>query len=279
MLNPPKILTFSATDPTGGAGMSADIMTQSSLGCHPLSVVTGITVQDTMGVESLMPVAGELVNEQARNILEDSEVNIIKCGVLSSAENIAYVAEIISDYPDIPVIIDPILASGRGDELANEEMRQSMIQLLFPHATLITPNSYEARRLVLFDDEDIDQLTLEESATRLIAAGCDNVLITGAHEKTKEVINTLYQYENSKDAKTYHWERLPGGYHGSGCTLTSAIAAYLAHGLNFLTAVEEGQHFTWQALKHAYRSGMGQLTPDRFFWMDEEEEDGRFTHH
>ena len=159
-------MTFSATDPSGGAGLQADVLTLASLGCHPLSVTTGITVQDTVGVDSLMALGSEWVNDQARSILEDMDVVIFKCGVLSSLENMTAVAEIVADYPNIPLIIDPVLASGRGDDLANADMLLAMTELLFPQSLLITPNSFEARRLVIEDNEEFSSITIEECAER-----------------------------------------------------------------------------------------------------------------
>jgi len=272
-LMPPAVLTFAATDPSSGAGIQADILTLASIGCHPLSVVTAITVQDTVGVENVMVFDADWVNEQARTILEDMHVSAFKLGMLGSIENIAVIAEIMADYPDTPLLIDPILSSGRGDELANDEMQEAMIDLLFPQATLITPNSLEARRLAFYDDdsEDAENASLDESAERLLAMGCEYVLITGTHERTQTVTNTLYG--ENKLIKAYNWERLPGSYHGSGCTLTSAIAACIAHGLSMEEALAEAQEYTWQTLKHAFRPGMGQYIPDRMFWARDEEDE------
>src|ERR1035437_7325813 len=120
---PPIVMTFAATDPSGGAGLQADILTIASMGCHPLSIVTAITVQDTSGVDDVQPIYAEWVADQARAVLEDMPVAAFKIGLLGSVANIAVIAEIISDYPDIPLVLDPVLASGRGDELANEGMR------------------------------------------------------------------------------------------------------------------------------------------------------------
>jgi hydroxymethylpyrimidine/phosphomethylpyrimidine kinase len=144
---PPIVLSFAASDPTGGAGLQADILTLASLGCHPLSVVTAITVQDTAGVEAVLPIDAAWVADQARALLEDMPVAAFKLGMLGSVEVIAAIAEVISDYPDIPVVLDPVLASGRGDQFADEEMIEAMIGLLLPQTTLLTPNSLEARRL------------------------------------------------------------------------------------------------------------------------------------
>jgi len=229
-------------------------------------------VQDTLGVDNVMVFDADWVNEQARTILEDMQVSAFKLGMLGSVENIAVIAEIMADYPDTPLLIDPILSSGRGDELANDEMQAAMMELLFPQTTLITPNSLEARRLAFSDEsEEIENTSLDESAQRLIDMGCEYVLITGTHERTQDVVNTLYG-ENGL-IRAYTWERLPGSYHGSGCTLTSAIAACIAHGLTMEEAVAEAQEYTWQTLKNAFRPGMGQYIPDRMFWARDEEED------
>src|SRR5207237_9227479 len=187
--SPPIVLTFAASDGSGGAGIQADILTLASMGCHPLSVITAITVQDTMGVEGMMALDADWVADQARCLLEDMPVDAFKIGVLGSVEIISAVAEIVSDYPNIPLILDPVLASGRGDELASEEMLRAMHELLLPQTTILTPNSIEARRLAIDEAQDNDDPSLAECARRLIEAGSEYVLITGTHEATPNVIN------------------------------------------------------------------------------------------
>lgn len=246
-------------------------MTLSSMGCHPLSCVTAITIQDTMGVEDVMPIDPEWVADQARAVLEDMPVAAFKIGMLGSIEAIAFIAEVVSDYPDIPLILDPVLASGRGDELATDEMVQGIRELLVPQTTILTPNSLEARRLAADDGDDNDNPDLAECAKRLVASGCEYVLITGTHENTSQVINTLYGHEGI--VRSDSWQRLPGNYHGSGCTLASAIAATIANGLSVAEGVKDAQEYTWQTLKAAFRPGMGQHIPDRLFWAREDEPD------
>jgi hydroxymethylpyrimidine/phosphomethylpyrimidine kinase len=263
---PPIVLTFAASDPSGGAGIQADILTLASMGCHPLSVLTAITVQDTLGVEALQALDAEWVADQARCLLEDMPVDAFKIGVLGSVENIAAIAEVLSDYPDVPLILDPVLASGRGDELATDEMTSALRELLLPQATIVTPNSLEARRLAGDDDDDLR--SLDACAQRLIEMGAEYVLITGTHEATSDVINTLHA--KSGVVRTDAWARLPGSFHGSGCTLASAIAAMLANGLAMPEAVREAQDYTWHTLQKAYRPGMGQHLPDRLFWARED---------
>lgn len=267
---PPIVLVFAATDPSGGAGLQADIMTLSSMGCHPLSCVTAITVQDTMGVEDVLAIDPEWVADQARCVLEDMPVAAFKIGLLGSIETIASIAEVVSDYPEVPLVLDPILASGRGDELATDEMLHAMRELLIPQATIITPNSLEARRLAADDSDDDDHPDLAECARRIISSGCEYVLITGTHENTPTVVNTLYSRDGA--LRSDSWQRLPGMYHGSGCTLASAIAATIANGLSITEAVKDAQEYTWQTLKAAFRPGMGQHIPDRVFWAREEGE-------
>lgn len=265
---PPIVLVFSATDPSGGAGLQADIMTLSSMGCHPLSCVTAVTIQDTMGVEEVMPIDSEWVADQARCVLEDMPVAAFKIGVLGSIETIAAIAEVVSDYPEIPLILDPVLASGRGDELATEEMVHAMRELLIPQTTILTPNSLEARRLAADDAGEGDHPDLAECARRLVASGCEYVLITGTHENTQQVVNTLYGQEGVM--RTDAWQRLPGNFHGSGCTLAAAVAATIANGLAIGDAVKDAQEYTWQTLRSAFRPGMGQFIPDRLFWARED---------
>jgi hydroxymethylpyrimidine/phosphomethylpyrimidine kinase len=269
---PPVVLTFAASDPSSGAGLQADLLTLASMGCHPLSVVTALTVQDTLGVEGVLPIDADWVSDQARQLLEDMRVDAFKLGVLGSLENVAAIAEIVSDYPDVPLVLDPVLASGRGDELASTDMLRAMRELLLPQTTLVTPNSPEARRLAdVDDDEDNDDTSLSESAARIIAQGCEYVLVTGTHEPTPKVVNSLYGKGGL--VRSDSWPRLPGTYHGSGCTLASAIAAMLANGLDIGDAVREAQDYTWNTLKKAYRPGMGQWLPDRLFWARDEERD------
>ncbi len=267
---PPIVLAFAATDPTSGAGLQADILTLSALGCHPLSVVTAVTVQDTAGVDGVMAIDSDWIIDQARVVLEDMPVAAFKIGVLGSVENIAAIAEVVSDYPDVPLVLDPVLASGRGDELASEDMVSALRELLLPQTTILTPNGAEARRLVQDEGDEPEVSGLDECARRLLGFGCEYVLITGTHENTPQVVNTLYGPEG--EVRSDSWERLPGSYHGSGCTLASAIAAMLANGADIAEAVREAQDYTWQTLSAAFRAGMGQYVPDRFFWEREPDE-------
>jgi hydroxymethylpyrimidine/phosphomethylpyrimidine kinase len=245
------------------------VLTLASMGCHPLSVITAITVQDSSGVEGVLPIDAEWVSDQARAILEDIPVAAFKIGVLGSAENVAAVAEIVADYPEIPLVLDPVLASGRGDEFAGEETLAAIREMLIPQCTIITPNTPELRRLALEDDDN--ETRIEKLALRIIEMGAEFVLVTGTHEATPDVINSLYFDKGL--LRSDNWQRLPGSFHGSGCTLASALAATVARGLDISEAVREAQEYTWQTLKFGYRPGMGQFIPDRLFWAREDAEE------
>jgi len=257
----PAVLTFAASDPTSGAGLQADLLALASMGCYPLSVVTALTVQDTAGVESFLAIDPDWVADQARCILEDMPVAAFKMGMLGSTEIVTVVAEVVSDYPDVPLVLDPVLSSGRGDEFAGDDMVSAIRELLVPQSTVVTPNIPELRRLA--GEEDGEDSSLAECAQSLLDSGCEYVLVTGTHDSTADVVNTLYHRGGVLRADS--WQRLPGSYHGSGCTLASALAAALASGASVPEAVRDAEEFTWQALAAGFAPGAGQFIPNRFF--------------
>ncbi len=263
----PAVMTFSGNDPTGGAGIQADIEALASMGCHTAPVITSLTIQDTQDIQGYVPIDASLLVQQARAVLEDMPIAVFKIGMLGSVDVIEAVHSILSDYADIPVVLDPVLVAGGGSEIADEEMIDAIITLLLPQTTILTPNSIEAR--ILAQEAD----SLEACAQELLEMGCEYVLVTGTHEATTHVTNTLYG--NRRQLESFTWDRLPDSYHGSGCTLASAIAGLLAQGLAPLSAVHEAQEYTWESLRSGYRLGMGQHLPNRFFWArDEAEENG-----
>lgn len=259
---PPVVMAFAGSDPTGGAGIQADIETLASMGCHCAPVITAVTIQDTQDLIRFGALDIGLITEQARAVLEDMPVSAFKIGMVGSAEAVEAIHSILIDYPDIPVVLDPVLATGAGTELADLDAQEALLSLLFPQATVVTPNSIEARRLAPEAD------SLDACAQELLETGCNYVLLTGTHENTEQVINQLYG--NKRLLDTYTWARLPHSYHGSGCTLAAAIAGLLAHGVEPLTAIREAQDYTWNTLNLAHRLGMGQHIPNRFFWTQEE---------
>jgi hydroxymethylpyrimidine/phosphomethylpyrimidine kinase len=257
--SPPVVLSFAASDPTGGAGLQADVVTIARLGCHPATVVTALTAQDTHGVEAMLAIDADWVARQAERLLADVPVTAFKLGVLGSARNAAAVARILAAHPAPPVVLDPVLAAGRGDPLADADTVGAIRDSLLPLTTVLTPNSVEARRLA----GAAPDASLEQCALQLVGFGCKYVLVTGTHEATPQVVNTLFGARGA--LREDRWPRLAGSYHGSGCTLASALAALLARGRSVADAAREAQEYTWQALAAGFRPGKGQFLPQRLY--------------
>lgn len=259
---PPVVLVFAGLDPTGGAGLSADIEAIISQGCHAAPIATALTVQNTRNVLDVHAVDPLCVIEQARALIEDMPIAAVKIGMLGSAGMVEAIHTLLRDMPQIPVILDPVLQAGGGTELASGALIEAMRELLLPQSTVITPNSLEARRLAPHADN------LAACALALLEQGCEHVLITGTHEPTEDVENLLFA--GHRLLETFRWPRLDGSYHGSGCTLAAAIAGLMAQGNEPLTAIHQAQDYTWQSLEAAYRLGRGQLMPNRLFWGGEQ---------
>ncbi len=260
----PVVMCFGGLDSTGGAGLQADIEAIASMGGHAAPVATALTVQDTRQVIDFQPVDTPLLIEQARAILEDMPVSVFKIGMTGQVATVEAIHSILVDYPDVPVVLDPVLRGGGGGSLSEnaDELGAALRELLFPQATVATPNSEEARQLAPEAD------TLEACGQELLDTGCQFVLLTGTHEDSAHVENRLFG--NHRLLETFTWERLPEQYHGSGCTLSAAIAGLLGQGLEVFTAVHEAQEYAWEALRNGYRLGMGQFLPNRLFWARDE---------
>ncbi|NOT11571.1 MAG: hydroxymethylpyrimidine/phosphomethylpyrimidine kinase [Methylococcaceae bacterium] len=258
--NRPVVLCFSGHDPSGGAGFQADIETLVSHHCHAASVITALTEQDTSNVKKLIPQSPSDIVSQAHTVLNDLPVKAFKIGLIGHHETVVALHSVIKNYPEIPVILDPVLAAGGGAALSNQLLITAIIDLLLPYTTVLTPNSQEARKLTGLTD-------LQECGLSLLDKGCNTVLITGTHESTPAVSNQVFQQQRC--VQTSSWPRLPASYHGSGCTLAASIAGLMAHGLNVLAAIDEAQKYTWQTLNAAYQPGRGQHVPDRFCYFND----------
>jgi len=260
----PSILCLSGFDPSGGAGIQADIESIASMGGHAVPVITALTVQNTQNVSHFSPVETQLFTEQVDMLLDDVAVKAIKIGMVGSLNIIETISRILKEHSELPVIYDPVLAAGGGANLTETGMLAAIQELLLPHTTILTPNSPEAR--LLSNETDLDAC-----GKKLMEQGCEAVLLTGTHEDKKHVDN-MWFYEG-KHIETFSWDRLPHEYHGSGCTLASAIAALIAQGLDPFNAVNEAQDYSWNTLKHAFKiSEKGQLIPNRFYWQHAEDE-------
>lgn len=254
----PSVLIFAGVDPSGGAGLAADIEAVGALGAHALPVVTVLTVQDNNRVHAVHPVASTVVEHQARALVEKIDIAAVKIGIVGNHDNACAIAQIIrllqERQADLPVVLDPVLASGNGDALAADNAADALAPLL-PLATLITPNLLEASRLCPGDER------MAQQASRLLSLGSRNVLIKGGHGPDHEdVVNTWFGLSQSRN---WRWQRLPGEFHGSGCTLASAIAARLSCGELLVEALHQGQVYTQRTLEAAYMIAEGQKIPER----------------
>ncbi len=259
-LKRPAVLCFSGHDPSGGAGIQADIETIISHHCHPCSIITALTEQDTHNAKAIYPQSVPEFIRQTETLLADIEISAIKIGLLGSTDIAIALSHILNQLPTIPVILDPVLAAGGGKDFSDPQLIETIIHKLLPLCTVITPNSHEARLLTNLND-------LKSCGEKLQQHDAEFVLITGAHEQSQTVDNLLFGPDNRHEV--FHWERLTSEYHGSGCTLTSSIAALIAHNLDPFTAISEAQEYTWNSLAGAYRTGHGQLNPNRLFWTEE----------
>ena len=261
--SPPSILCLSGFDPSGGAGIQADIESIASMGAHAVPVITALTVQNTQSVSHFQPVEVQLFSEQVSKVFDDIAFKAIKIGMVGSLSIIEAIQTILKQNPELPVIYDPVLVAGGGGTLTESEVLQAVQECLLPHTTILTPNSPEARQLTNESD-------LKTCGRKLMEKGCDAVLLTGTHENAEYVENIWFA--EGQYVETFSWERLPHEYHGSGCTLAAAIAALIAQGLDPFNAVNEAQDYSWNTLKHAFRiSDKGQFIPNRFYWAHGDE--------
>ena len=252
-----KLITFSGFDPCGGAGIQADIEAIGALGGHALPIITTSTVQNTQNITQCLSTSVDLFEQQIAKLEEDIEFDGIKIGLLGNINITQAVIRFIQRHNNLPVVLDPVLASGAGNPLAAKDLIEYIKSELLPLVTIVTPNSLEARRLTTTNN------SLDQCGEALLTTGCCHVLITGTHENEQQVNHRLYTHHQTTNLLSY--ERLIGEYHGSGCTLAAAIAFYLTQTSSVETAITQAQQYCWHSLKHGRRIGKGQTIPNRFY--------------
>ncbi|NCA69880.1 MAG: hydroxymethylpyrimidine/phosphomethylpyrimidine kinase [Sphingobacteriia bacterium] len=253
---PPVVLCVGGHDPCGGAGILADAEAVRAAGAYAVTAISVITEQDTCGLIDLHPQPPEQIEGQCRALLRDGAPRALKIGMIGSSRVIRILNALIDEHPDLPVVLDPILRTGTGHAVMDAAMLNQLRQNLIRRSTLITPNLPEAYALTAAP-------SLRECAARLQAFGARWVLITGAHDDTSHVTNWLFGPDGFE--QSWDWPRLNAEFHGSGCTLASAIAGRLALGLEMTEAVAQAQTYTWESLDRALRTGRCQLTPNRLY--------------
>ena len=246
---------LSGLDPSGGAGIQADIQAITSIGAHPLPVLTCLTVQDTRNVYGAEPVSPDLIKQQLECLAQDTPIHAIKTGALGNAEVVEVLVEFVQKHSGVPLIVDPVIKAAGGGDLADDALVTAMKDKLFARAEMITPNGIELAQLGGSDDP-------AEAARNLLQTGCESVLATGGHGSGIHIINTLYNH--APEPMEWEVERVGANeYHGTGCTLAAAIAAGRAMGLSPRAAISQAQNYVHRALLHALTVGHGQKVPDR----------------
>lgn len=251
----PVALTIAGSDSGGGAGIQADLKTFSAMGVYGASVITSLTAQNTLGVQAIFDVAPSFVSEQIRSVLSDFETHAIKTGMLSTPAIVETVADSLEQLaPQIPLVIDPVMISKSGHHLLQPEAVQTVVQRLFPLAALVTPNAYEAEMLTgmtpTSDKEAVDV------ARALLDNGPAAVLLKGGH-RGNEGANDLF-LDRQGNLEWLRAQRLDQRHtHGTGCTLSAAIAAAIACGADTLEACRRGKHYIQGAIGNAFAIGHG----------------------
>lgn len=235
----PSVLVLSGLDPSGGAGMAADLLAIAAQGVHALPVVTALTVQDNNRVHDVIPVDADVLVRQVRLLARTIRIDAVKIGIPGSRANALALAGVLRELRErdraLPIVLDPVLASGHGDALARGNAVEALAPLL-ALASVLVPNLGEAAALG--------------------QVPCAHVLVTGGHGDGPQVVNRWGE-------RSWRWDRLPGQFHGSGCTLAAAIAARLALGEPVARAFERAQAYTHQTLLDAFAIAPGQRIPLR----------------
>jgi hydroxymethylpyrimidine/phosphomethylpyrimidine kinase len=264
----PLILSFGVCDPVGALGVQADVAAFAALGCHGLSAIAGLLVSDSARVENMYEIDSDWMAEQARTLLEDMPIAAFKVGAVGTALHLAAIAEIVSDYPDAPLILDPFLSALPDSGMGDEEMLSALRSILAPQATALILSQPELGRMAeLWRDGATgatdDQGGLEEDVAELTSSGLQYVLVTGSRDEHGSSSNRLFDADG--EVARVEWQHLPGPFLGAGNTYSAAFTALMARGMDAPTALAVAQEYTTGALEHAQRFGMGKFIPSKFF--------------
>lgn len=260
----PSVLTIAGSDSGGGAGIQADLKTFSALGCFGTSAITAITAQNTLGVSAIHSIPPEIVEKQIRAVLDDIKPSAIKIGMVHSVELAVTIASVLKDYPAIPVIFDPVMVATSGDKLIENGTIDTLKKVLFPLSALVTPNLDEAA--LLTEMEILNLEDMEAAAEKIIDFGCAAVLVKGGHLKGKQLFD-IYLDKNGHKQMFQSEFVDTNNTHGTGCSLSSAIAAFTARKLDLIPAIAEAKIYIQQAIESGkdVKTGKGNGPLNHFF--------------
>ena len=255
-----KVLTIAGSDSCGGAGIQADLKTFSANGVYGMSVITAVTAQNTQGVYAVQDITVELIQKQIEAIFEDIVVDSVKVGMVSKEDTIHVIADSLRRYDVQNVVIDPVMVSKSGYHLLQPEAKEALIKFLLPLATVVTPNILEAEIITGMEIRNLE--AMEKAGVQIFEMGPKNVLVKGGHLEG-DAIDVIYDgtdftYIKSPRIMTKHT-------HGTGCTLSSAIAANLAKGFTVKEAIKKSKEYITGAIKHSFSIGKG-VGPTHHFY-------------
>ncbi len=248
-----RALTIAGSDSGGGAGIQADLKTFTAFGVYGMSVITAVTAQNTLGVQAVHSLPPSFVAQQLASVLSDIGTDHVKTGMLATKEIVEIVCQVLDEFKIKKLVVDPVLKSGTGQPLLSEDAIESLKKLLLPLANIVTPNIFEAE--VLSGQKIVNVNDMKEAAKKIKDLGPDAVLITGGHLPGNQIFDIFY---DGAKIDVRNADRIPTkNTHGSGCTLSAAIAAGLAKGQLLKEAVMVAQRYTTNAIRSSFNLGQG----------------------
>jgi hydroxymethylpyrimidine/phosphomethylpyrimidine kinase len=273
----PVVLTFGLSDATGAAGVQADQLACASMGCHPATVVTAIATSARDDGDDWLAIDAELVDLQAKSVLQNMAVAAFKIGALAGPEQVQPVAEAIVDFADVPVVLDPALDHSSGEEWTDEQLVEAIRELLLPQTTIITLSLSQARRFAAAGEagERAEAFSAAECARYFCDSGAEFALILDTERGSGQMVNLLFDESGlvRRDAVLRVPDPAGSHFRGAGDTLSAGLAGLLAQGIDVPEAVQEASQYTTAALMHAFSAGIGVAVPDRLFWAGDDDEE------
>lgn len=260
----PAVLTIAGSDSGGGAGIQADLKTFSALGCYGTSAITAVTVQNTCGVRGIHSIPPSIVQDQIRAVMDDIKPAAIKIGMVHSAELAKAIAQTLHEFSWVPIVLDPVMVATSGDKLIEDSTIEILRKELFPLAKLVTPNLDEAQILSGMLIKNLEQM--KAAAQKIMETGCGSVLVKGGHLKGARLYDVFLRQDGTQ--RVFESPSIESkNTHGTGCTLSSAIAAHLARGMDLEEALQHSKDYIHQAIESGkeVKTGAGHGPLNHFF--------------
>lgn len=260
----PVVLSIAGSDSGGGAGIQADLKTISALGCFGATAITAVTIQNTLGVSGIHPIPVEVVKAQIKAVMDDLKPLAVKIGMVHSIDLAIAIASVLGDYSDVPIIFDPVMVATSGQRLIEIDTVTTLKKELFPIAKLVTPNLDEAAILAQMEINTIDDM--KKAAQRIMQYGCNAVLVKGGHLKGPDLCDVYL--DKTGEQHIFRTSAINTiNTHGTGCSLSSAIASYLALGDDLITSISKSKAYIQQAIEHGrdVKTGQGHGPLNHFF--------------